>query len=99
MRIIRHELDIIDYQTVWLPNDGYLLSVAQSRTDPNTAIDLWSNDLEYGEGCPKGIYVVGTGNPMPERLRDSVRKRDFIGTVITPIGLVWHVFDGPVVQP
>lgn len=38
MRIIRHNLDITDYQTVTLPHDGDLLSVAQSRTDRNQLI-------------------------------------------------------------
>lgn len=126
MRIIRHSLDITDYQTVMLPHDGDLLSVAQSRTDRNQLIDLWSLDFEYGEGWTKGIYIVGTGNPMPEQLRDSANTRyrreehryspgftndvfimeedpkpwrNFIGTVVTPCGLVWHVFEGPVVQP
>lgn len=96
MRIIRHKLDIVEYQTIWLPNDGYLLSVAQSRTDPNTKIDLWSNDLEAGEGHPKGIYIAGTGNSIPEHMRFSIRKRDFLGTVVTPVGLVWHTFEVPV---
>ncbi|OHU48122.1 hypothetical protein [Mycobacteroides chelonae] len=122
MRIIRHALRVDDYQEVTLPNDGDLLSVAQSRTSPNCLIDLWSLDFEYGEGWTKGIYIVGTGNPMPEQLRDSAYKRDrreqyrahpglvydygvpeddpkpwrrFLGTVVTPSGLVWHVFEGP----
>lgn len=123
MRIIRHQLTINDYQTVTLPFDGDLQSVAQSRTSPNDLIDLWSLDFEYGKGWTKGIYIVGTGNPMPEQLRDSANTRyrrdehryspgfthdvfirdedpkpwrKFIGTVITPCGLVWHVFEGPV---
>ncbi|MBF9523062.1 DUF7352 domain-containing protein [Mycobacteroides chelonae] len=123
MRIIRHNLDIADYQTVALPHDGDLLSVAQSRTDRTQLIDLWSLDFEYGQRWTKGIYIVGTGNSMPEQLRDSAYKRDrreqdrahpgfvydygvpeddpkpwrhFIGTVVTPCGLVWHVFEGPV---
>lgn len=123
MRIIRHELDIIDYQTVVLPADGDLLSVAQSRTAPNNRIDLWSHDFEYGEGWTKAIYIVGTGNPMPTELRDSRNTkyrrderrfgggfvhdiyippdnpqpwRKFLGTVVTPCELVWHVFEGPV---
>lgn len=110
MRIIRHDLDIADYQTVALPADGDLLSVAQSRTNPNGRIDLWSLDFEVGEPRTKAAYIVGTGNPMPEELAPTlvleylngiathVPKADqrFIGTVVTPCGLVWHVFEGPV---
>ncbi|ORA62192.1 hypothetical protein [Mycobacteroides franklinii] len=122
MRIIRHALRIDDYQEVTLPSDGDLLSVAQSRRSPNGLIDLWSLDFEHGEGWTKGIYIVGTGNPMPDQLRDSANTqyrrnehryspgftndvfimdedpkpwRKFIGTVVTPSGLVWHVFEGP----
>jgi hypothetical protein len=123
MRILRHPLEITDYQLVDLPNDGDLLSVAQSRSNPNFEVDLWSLDYEYGPGKTVALYVVGTGNPMPTELRDSAYIRDrkeqrrshpgvvfdygvgmddpmpwrkFLGTVVTPNGLVWHVFGGPV---
>lgn len=123
MRILRHPIEITDYQTITLPNDGDLLSVALSRDDQNGLIDLWSLDFQYGNGRPAAIYVIGTGNPMPEELRDSANTvyrraeaargdgvvhdvfippedplpwRKFLGTVVTPIGLVWHVFEGPI---
>lgn len=104
MRIIRHAIEITDYQTVTLPHDGDLLSVAQSRTERNALIDLWSIDYEGGEPQAKGIYIIGTGNPMPAQLSGPVSPtpgkpfpwRQFIGTVVTPCGLVWHVFEGPV---
>lgn len=121
MRIIRHELEIRDYQTIALPSQGDLLSVAKSRTDENHNIDMWSLDYEYGACRDAAVYIVGTGNPMPPQLRDSAQVRfdkqyadevfrpavmvsdagpvpwrKFIGSVVTPIGLVWHVFEGPV---
>ncbi len=114
MRILRHELEIADYQTILLPARGELLSVAMSRTHPNTLIDLWSLNrqegvgalVDAGTGRSAGVYVVGTGNPMPSALNDDlftqhdpgippVTWRRFLGTVVTPSTLVWHVFEGP----
>jgi hypothetical protein len=107
MRILRHAIGIVDYQTLELPT-GELLSVAQSRTLPDHSIDLWSIDRETGWPNRVGIYVIGTGNPMPDVLRSDDDRfnagdpvtgegwRRFIGTVVTPSGLVWHVFAGPV---
>ena len=110
MRILRHPIRIDDYQTIALPNHGELLSVAVSRAAPNRRIDLWSLDFEQGEGRAVGIYVVGTGNPMPSELgptlvpgwfggADTVipqLTQRFLGTVVTSSDLVWHVFEGPV---
>jgi hypothetical protein len=99
MRIIRHEIAITDYQEVRLPADGELLSVAMSRTLPNAALDVWSLDRRFGEPRKVGLYVVGTGNPMPPPIMDrslSMLHASFLGTVVTPSGLVWHVFEGPV---
>lgn len=110
MRIIRHELEITDYQTIDLPSQGDLLSVAKSRTEENRNIELWSLDYEYGAARTAAVYIIGTGNPMPSQLHDPAQVRfenhfvgvlptpwrKFIGTVVTPIGLVWHVFEGPV---
>lgn len=93
MRVIRHELAITDYQTIELPARGSLLSVAKHRRNENGMIDLWSLDLQNGLPTQLGIYIVGTGNPMPGDLGPAPH---FIGTVVTPIELVWHVFQGPV---
>lgn len=110
MRIIRHELAITDYQEIRLPNAGQLLSVAQSRTSPNTAIDLWSVDHEQGNPGTRAIHIIGTGNPMPDDLAAQLVPtysdgcetvypmfaHNFLGTVVTPSGLVWHVIEGPI---
>lgn len=109
MRIIRHQIEITDYQVIKMPR-GERLSVAASRTLPERDIDLWSLDMEDGSSDWSGIYVIGTGNPMPDILRSNqerfnqgdpivagdMRWRRFIGTVVTPSGLVWHVFEGTV---
>lgn len=106
MRIIRHSIAITDYQTIKLPGEGQPLSVALSRNLPDHAIDLWSLDEQIGDPRAVGVYVV---NPMPDTLATHLSwlphnprslipptLTKFIGTVVTPSGLVWHVFDGPV---
>lgn len=111
MRVIRHQIAITDYQVLVVPEPNELLSVAVSRTIPNHGIDLWSLDLEKGDRPRQvGIYVIGTGNPMPDILQTKeeagtgvelfgmTQWRKFIGTVVTPSGMVWHVFQGPVLK-
>ncbi|ATN88582.1 hypothetical protein SEA_JALFARM20_98 [Mycobacterium phage JalFarm20] len=94
MRILRHQVAITDYQEIEIP-EGQLLSVAVSRTLPNTAIDLWSLDMENGYNELHAIWIVGTGNTFPAQLaKPVIGRREFIGTVVTPSGLVWHVFEG-----
>ena len=109
MRILRHELDITDYQTLPLPV-GEVLSVAASRTQPELKIDLWALDRETDRRVrTSAFYIVGTGHPMPERLETELERferdashdpdrywRRFIGTIVTPGWMVWHVFQGPV---
>jgi hypothetical protein len=102
VRVIRHQIAITDYQVIDIPAAGTLLSVERSRTIPDHGIDLWSLDYEYGDARTVAIYVVGTGNPMPLALArrlsppTALADKPFIGTVVTPSGLVWHVFEGPV---
>lgn len=100
MRIIRHPIHITDYQAVDLPAAGELLSVAASLTAPDYEIDLWSLDYERGDPRQVGVYVIGTGHPMPEQLRNVYPDafREFVGTVVTPSGLVWHLFQGPLME-
>lgn len=106
MRILRHQIGITDYQVIELPAKGQLLSVAMSRALPNMAIDLWSVDHEHGQPHEVAVYVIGTGNPMPNDLareldppEDSLRLvyplQLFLGTVVTPNGLVRHIFQRP----
>lgn len=102
MMILRHSLDITDYQEIVLPGRGEMLSVAQSRSFPSEQIDLWTLDFGTGDQHFAAIYVIGTGNPMPTELHGGDGNfnyagtwRKFLGTVVTPVGLVWHVFHGP----
>ena len=76
----RHELHVV-------------LSVGVSRTRPDDVIDLWCRVPELAPNVEISIWIVGTGNPMPTVLHDE--RARFLGTVICPNKLVWHVFVGP----
>lgn len=83
--IWKYELEITDEQTVKLPAGSVVLSVAAqgcklcmwARVDPAKG--------SRGDVYPMQVYVVGTGNPIP----DGCGR--FIGTVVMN-PFVWHVF-------
>ena len=54
-----------------------------------TAVDLWYEVYPEAEHSPSRlvISIIGTGNPVP-----PTRIGTHIDTVITPAGLVWHVY-------
>lgn len=99
MRIWRYQLQITDRQTVRMPFGYTLLSVAPGRPTPavigyNHHIDLWVQvpvraDPGAGEftEVPVDIQIMGTGYSMPQV------PLAFIGTVVMPNELVWHVFE------
>lgn len=57
---------------------------------------MWSLDNDGGP-FRIGIYIIGTGHTMPVELAVAFPAPRFIGTVVTPSELVWHVFQGPVI--
>ncbi len=89
--IFRVTIAVEDYQELKLT--GPALSVAPVRTGASDYIDLWFEHRDHPYVF--GLYVMGTGHPVPwnAQTRDMFR---FIGTVVTPVGLIWHVFTGPV---
>lgn len=92
-RILRFPLKITDYQSVFIPGPSRVLSAAVSRTDPNGEIDMWALATNGAVVNQVGLYIVGTGNPIPPQL-SHYGDSQFIGTVVTPSGLVWHVLTG-----
>lgn len=105
MRIVRYPLEIVDYQQVQPLWPGRVLSVAPGRMrppapggfyDPDAQkIDLWCIDDDGSRGANPppllGVWIVGTGNPMPGGLLDN-DTGVFHGTCVMVNGLVWHVF-------
>lgn len=85
-KIFREELKLVDYQEI--TSDAIPLAVDPGRT--HNGIDIWTIHHNGKSEEKRGIYIVGTGNPMPDGLSA------FIGTCVMPNGLVWHVFEGEV---
>lgn len=91
MSIHRTLVPVTDYQEIEI--SGPPISVAADRSGRSDAIDLWFEADGPNDGLT-AIYIFGTGHPTPWNgwTRHAWR---FIGTVVTPSGLVWHVYHGP----
>lgn len=87
-QVLRTRLSIADNQTVAMHPGGEILSVAYPRDGRTDAIDMWFTSYpftpEHTEST-RTVHVVGTGDERPDGR--------FVGTVVTPSGLVWHVFE------
>jgi hypothetical protein len=88
--IYKYPLDIIDIQTLFIPNDAEILSV-QFQGDTLT---LWAKQnitKENTKGHCRQIHIIGTGNEFP-----GIVGLKFLGTAQEPnssFPLVWHVFE------
>lgn len=97
LKVQRYELSITNqYQKVAIPHPARLLSCDRSRSRPDEKIDLWA--LAGPQGTPSknvGIYITGTGHDVPAPVLSFGNVGEsFIGTVVTPDGFVWHVWQG-----
>lgn len=91
--IHRLHLDVKDYQEITVT--GRLMSVAPDRGGSSDVFDLWfEHNVPEAEATTHGLYIFGTGHRTPWSVftRDNFR---FVGTVVTPSGLVWHIYVGP----
>ena len=85
--IHRATLPVVDSQALAIHGGGQVLSVAPTRDGGSAYIDLWFTTYPAEErGDRRWIHIAGTGHPRP--------PGRFVGTVVTPAGLVWHVFEG-----
>lgn len=90
--IHRMSVEVKDYQELDL-GGGMVLSVAADRDGRSAVFDMWF-ESDGGSADPTAIYVLGTGHVTPWNA--EIRYAwVFIGTVVTPSGLVWHVYRGP----
>jgi hypothetical protein len=61
----------------------------QPEPPVSDAYPMFAGDLHAGH-----IGIIGTGNPIPNKVDPYTTSPDwFIGTVVTPNGLVWHLFE------
>lgn len=88
--VLRYSVPIQDSFHLPLFPGAVPLSVANSRLQPGSHIDVWvrtprarhERSAEYIV-----LRIAGTGHPV-----DDADATEFLGTVITPQGLVFHVF-------
>lgn len=91
MSIFRKTIPVTDYQEL---SDvaGRIISAKPTRDGRSDVIDIWFENS--GGDVKVGVYIFGTGHPTPwtgwTRYAWS-----FVDTVVTPSGLVWHVYTGP----
>jgi hypothetical protein len=91
--IFRHTIKVTDPDVQTLQLTGPPISVATDRGGQSDRFDMWYEEA-WDDPRPVTIYVFGTGHPTPwtGHTRHAYR---FLGTVLTPLGLVWHVYVGP----
>lgn len=96
--IYRISVEVQDYQELELT--GPAISVAADREYRSDRFDLWYE--HYNADGPalmgltrnRALYVLGTGHPAPWTAFTRYAFT-FLGTIVTPSGLVWHVYTGP----
>jgi len=82
----RTNVEITDATPVALPYRAHLLHVAPCRRNPNTHIDLWyETDPARDHWRTHTLHFEGTGHPLVD---DAL----YVGTVVCPNDLVWHVY-------
>lgn len=87
--IYRLNLEVLGYQEI---PAGNVISVAPCRSGRSDVIDLWYE--RSSSDRTQGLYIFGTGHRTPWSPWTRYAWR-FIDTVVTPSGLVWHVYVGP----
>jgi hypothetical protein len=99
--IHRIVINIDDGDRQQLELTGPPISVAPDREGSSARFDLWFEHMEGDRPAYElnyhhayTIYIFGTGHPVPWDAY-SRHEYSFLGTVVTPLGLVWHVYRGP----
>ena len=83
--IWKYPLELTDEQVIHVPRSPQFLSCQIQNGKPC----IWALVDPELRSKAISVYVVGTGNPVPEGVADA----DFMGTVQMAGGsLVWHVF-------
>lgn len=97
--IYRVSVEVTDKQVLQLT--GPPISVAPDRGGSSDRFDLWFEHMDGDRPAYEPDYhgdytilVFGTGHPVPWS-HYTRHAYSFIGTVVTPSGLVWHVYRGP----
>ncbi len=83
--IWKFALDIADEQIVSMPTGATLVHVGQQFGE----LSIWAEVDRDAQKVDRLIVIHGTGHPMGE----SKSKATYIGTVLMPNTLEWHIYD------
>jgi len=84
-RIFKYPLELTDHQTITIRSFTPCMDVLHVDMQ-NDTITLWAENDVTGPEVEIDVFIVGTGNPMPN---GAILH---IGTVVDAHGFVWHVF-------
>ena len=84
-KIFKYPLKNFDKQGIKIPAPARLLSVMEQ--DGNLVLYAVVEDVPNWEYETLNVFIRGTGHPMGD-----AENADYLGTVSTEMGLVWHIF-------
>jgi hypothetical protein len=92
----KYPLEVDDLQDVMMPASAQVLHVGeQLLVGPRhraTSLALWALVDTNAPVVPFRIRIAGTGHALPPTFPKPIGD-NYIGTVVTSSGLVWHAFD------
>lgn len=83
-RIYKYPLELSDVAEVSLPRGAKILHVGEQQGE----LRLWALGDPSVASERRRFRVVGTGHPA-----DGLEVMKHLGTIQSPSGLVWHVFE------
>ena len=88
-RVLRYSIPIQDTFHLPIPAGAVPISVANSRLQPGSHVDVWVRTPSVRQDRTEYaiIRIAGTGHDV-----EDADATDFLGSVITPQSLVFHVF-------
>ncbi len=87
--IWKFTLDILDTQSILMPDGAEILSVSEQFDMPV----LYALVDSEASVTPRMVYIRGTGHPLNSLAANLDGGAKFVGTVKTMGGqLMWHVF-------
>lgn len=79
--IYKYPIEITDEQFIDIPRDHEII---RAGLDPAGHVCIWAEIDKSSPTTPVGIYVLGTGHPVPD---NAVHLGSFV-----QIPFVWHVY-------
>lgn len=83
--VYKYPLTISSQQEISIYSQHKILSVGEQ----NEILCMWAQVDTDNEIVNLPILIFGTGHPMPDK------NMNFVGSVLTARGFVWHIFTEP----